>query len=333
MVVGRGGSVDGLPKFSFIKTTKSEQNFTSIATTASTMSGKKPSKDKKRPILMVRTGPNDGTSIRCLKQELAVAKEALKAKQDNAGWEECLRIKTEIGEAQKKSKRHSEAVDKLLSTRTELDRKIEAAEAKKAKSKRACVRKENELTELGVNAMVLEDLRAAEEKVTLAEKALVEGKIRNKQKCPKSHIKGVIQGMEKSEPERLFDIEKMVPAMADELVAWYKEMDYEIDSPKKRVPTDAEGKFLRNQAVALFDYWVGRSGFSRFVVLDCYKSEILSIIHKLEGYTVHGMAPGGRSYSRQPLTRPEWENREDKKGMLRCCADAPPLTGSAATQR
>ena len=98
------------------------------------MSRKKPHKEVKRPISMVRTGPNDGTSIGRLQQEIVVAKEALRAKQDNARWEECLRIKAEVGEAQRKSKRHSEAVDKLHSAKAELERKIEAAEAKRTKS-------------------------------------------------------------------------------------------------------------------------------------------------------------------------------------------------------
>ena len=48
--------------------------------------------------------------------------------------------------------------------------------------------------------------------------------------------------MQKTEPDGVFDFDAMVPAIADELVAWYREMDYEIDLPRKRVPTDAEGK-------------------------------------------------------------------------------------------
>ena len=292
------------------------------------MSGKTTSKEVKRPISMVRTGPNDGTSIRRLEQEIEIAKQALRAKQDNVGWDGYLVVKAEVEEAQSKSKRHSQAVEKLQSAKKDLERKLAAAEEKRAKSKRACIRKESALAEFGIDGAVLKELRAAEKQVAVAEKALVDGRVRNQQKNPKSHIKGVIEGMQKTEPERIFDFDTMVPAIADELVAWYREMDYEIDSPRKRVPTDTEGKLLRSQSVALFEYLVDRSGFSQFVVLDCYKNEILSIIHKLEGYTVHGMAPGGRSYSRKPLIRPEWEHREDKKGMLRHFAGAP----SVATQ-
>ena len=60
------------------------------------MSDKKTNKEPKRPISMTRSGPNDGTAIGRLKQEIVVAKEALKAKQDNVGWDRYLMVKAEV---------------------------------------------------------------------------------------------------------------------------------------------------------------------------------------------------------------------------------------------
>ena len=96
------------------------------------MSDSETNKEVKRPISMTRSGPNDGTAIGRLKQEIVVAKQALKAKQDTVGWDGHLVAKAEVEEAQSKSKRHSQAVEKLQASKKEMERKLEAAEEKRA---------------------------------------------------------------------------------------------------------------------------------------------------------------------------------------------------------